>query len=289
MTVFFWGISFVATKVVVKEIPPITLAVLRFSISLLLLEVIVSSSRRRESFSKKERKNAILGGFWGVSMYFIFENAGVKFTTPSQASLLISSVPIFTIMIQDIQRKRRSSSLLYLMSFISFFGVAFIVFANGLKFNYSMLGDLFILLAAISWGMYTLYVDKLEDTDNLFSTLEITKWGLIFLLPFSMVEFVKVKPNLSSFIQPDLLLMILFLGILCSGLGYVTWNYAIRVLGSRTTNNLLYLIPLVSVVADSVMLKNPPSLSVYVGGGLIMFGVVMGEKLARKEDIKALD
>ncbi len=244
---------------------------------------------KKPKLSKKERKNAILAGFWGITMYFIFENFGIKFTTPSQASLLISSVPLFTIAIADIYRRKRSSFWLYTMSSISLCGVALIVFSNGFKFNYKMMGDAFILLAAFSWGMYTLYVDKLKEADNLVSTLEMTKWGLIFLIPFSIVEFLIVKPHFYSIFQLNLLLWLLFLGMLCSGLGYVMWNHGIKILGSRTTSNLLYLIPLVSVTADSLMMKNPPPFIVYIGGGFIMFGVIVGEKLAKKEDIKVLD
>ena len=289
ITIFFWGISFVATKVVVKEIPPITLATFRFLISLLVLKIVVQASSKKPKLSKEERKNAILAGFWGITMYFIFENMGVKFTTPSQASLLISSVPIFTIIIQDVQRKRMSSLMLYLLSFVSLTGVSLIVFSRGLTFNYSMVGDAFILIAAFSWGMYTLYVDKLEKADNIVSTLAMTKWGFIFLIPFSTIEYLIVKPHLLYVFRPDILLWFLFLGVLCSGLGYVTWNHGIKTLGSRTTNNLLYLIPVVSVAADSLMLKNSPPFIVYIGGALIMFGVIRGEKLARREDLTVSD
>ncbi len=290
LTILFWGISFVATKVVVKEIPPITLATLRFFISFFILAIaMLLSSKKKTNLSKIEKKHAALAGFWGVTMYFIFENLGVKFTTPSQASLLISAVPIFTIVIADVQRRKKSSIVLYLMSFVSLFGVALIVFSEGFKFNYGMLGDILILFAAFSWGMYTLYVDKLEKADNLASTLEMTKWGLLFLTPFSLIEVIVEKPNFSQFIRADIVLWLLFLGILCSGFGYLMWNYGVKILGSRTTSIFLYLIPLVSISADSIMLKNPPTISIYIGGTLIILGVILGKKSAKKEDVKALD
>jgi drug/metabolite transporter (DMT)-like permease len=287
LTIFFWGISFVATKVAVKEISPITLATIRFLLSFVILKIIFRISRKDSNLSREDRKNAIFAGFWGVTMYFIFENVGVKFTTPSQASLLISTVPIFTMVIQDVQRRKLSSLLSYLLSFVSLLGVALIVFSNGVEFNYGMMGNIFELLAAFSWGMYTLYVDKLGKTDNFLSTVEMTKWGMFFLFPFSIAEYSIAKPKLSYMFQPNVFLWILFLGIVCSGLGYVMWNHGIKTLGSRTTSNLLYLIPLVSVIADSWMLKNPPSLIVYLGGGLIMFGVIVGEKLATREALTA--
>ena len=290
VTVSFWGISFIAIKIVVEVIPPITLATIRFAISLLALLAFTSLTSKEKRLPKSAKKYSILAGFWGITMYFIFENIGVRFTTPSQASLLISTVPIFTIAIADLYRRKMSDFKLYIMSFLSLAGVAVIILSNGLKFNSDILGDLLVLLAAFSWGMYTLYVDKLENYDNLLTTLEMTKWGLIFLIPFSAVEIFIESPKVVNFFRPEILLWLLFLGILCSGFGYVMWNYAIKRLGSRTSSNFIYLIPLVSIIADSLVLKHVPSMGVYVGGALVMTGVILGERFSRTEEkFKARD
>ncbi len=289
ITVFFWGISFIAIKIVVRVIPPITLGAVRFAISLFTLFVFTLLTSRGEKLPKAARKYSAIAGFWGITMYFIFENIGVHFTSPSQASLLISTVPIFTIAIADIYRKKRSSWKLYAMSFLSLVGVAIIILSNGFEFSSNILGDLLILLAAFSWGMYTLYINQLEEYDNLLATLEITKWGLIFLIPFSAVEMFIESPNVVRFLHPDILVWLLFLGVLCSGFGYVMWNYAIKSLGSRTSSNFIYLIPLVSIIADSLILKNMPSMGVYIGGTLVMIGVILGERFARVEEIKVPD
>jgi len=222
-------------------------------------------------------------------VYFIFENFGVHFTTPSQASLLISTVPIFTIAIADIHRKKKSNWKLYAMSFLSLVGVAIIILSNGFEFKLGIMGDSLILFAAFSWGMYTLYVNKLEKYDNFLITLEMTKWGLIFLIPLSAIEMIVEQPNVVNFLHPDILVWLLFLGILCSGFGYVMWNYAIKSLGSRTSSNFIYIIPLVSIIADSLMLKNVPTMGIYIGGTFVMIGVILGERFARIEEIKALD
>ncbi len=233
-----------------------------------------------------EKADAKWAGFWGITAYFVFENMGVKFTTPAQASLLISTVPIFTVITADLRRKKASSAKLYLFSLLSLSGVLLITLSRGLAFNSGMFGDILVLIAALSWAFYTFHVERLGKADNILATFEMTKWGVVFLIPFSVAELFLIPPNPSRF-NSTFVLWLLFLGVLCSGLGYAMWNYGVKKLGSRTTGNLLYLIPVVSVSMDALILKNPPNVYVYVGGTLVMIGVVMSEKLARAEDTTA--
>ena len=283
--IFFWGISFVAIKVVVSVIPPITMATLRFIISWIILWIFSRLTVKDRKLPKKAKFLSAMGGLWGITIYFMFENFGVSFTTPSQASILIATVPIFTIIIADISRRKASSFMLYLMSFLSLMGVTIIIASNGFELKGDALGDLLVLGAAISWGMYTLYINKLVNYDNLLTTVEMTKWGLIFLILFSIIEISIERPNLATFLRPDVILWLLFLGILCSGFGYLMWNYAVRSLGSRTSSNFIYLIPVVSVLADTMILKNIPSVWIYIGGAITMVGIIFGERLGRKEEI----
>ncbi|BBJ28416.1 DMT family transporter [Athalassotoga saccharophila] len=285
LVIFFWGISFVAIKVVVSVIPPITMALFRFMISFLILWIFSKIRPNGQKLTRKAKALSALAGLWGITIYFIFENFGVNFTTPAQASILIATVPIFTILIMDVSRKKMSGILLYVMSFLSLIGVSIIILSNGFDFRGDVIGDLLVLVAAISWGMYTLYVEKLSGYDNLLTTVEMTKWGLIFLIPFSAVEMYIRKPNVLSFFRPDVILWLLFLGTLCSGFGYLIWNYAVRTVGSRTTSNFIYLIPVVSVIADAAILRNIPSVWLYIGGGVTMVGVIAGERLGRKEEL----
>lgn len=283
--IFFWGISFVAIKVVVSVIPPITMATLRFIISWIILWIFSRLTVKDRKLPKKAKFLSAMAGLWGITIYFVFENFGVSFTTPSQASILIATVPIFTIIIADISRRKTSSFMLYLMSFLSLAGVSMIIASNGFELKGDALGDLLVLGAAISWGMYTLYINKLENYDNLLTTVEMTKWGLIFLIPFSIIEISLERPNVTTFLRPDVILWLLFLGTLCSGFGYLIWNYAVRSLGSRTSSNFIYLIPVVSVLADTMILKNIPSVWIYIGGAITMLGVILGERIGRKEEI----
>jgi drug/metabolite transporter (DMT)-like permease len=222
--VFFWGVSFVAIKIVVGVIPPITMAVLRFCISWLILWAFSKFTiRNKISLSRKAKWLSILAGLWGITLCFIFENVGVNYTTPAQASILISTMPIFTIVITDFFKRKISSLKLYMMSLVALIGVVVVVLSNGFNIGGDVFGDILILIAAFSWDMYTFYIDKLSGYDNLVTTIEMTKWEVIFLIPFSVVEIILRHGEFVP-IKVDVVLWLLFLAMLCSGFGYLIWN-----------------------------------------------------------------
>jgi drug/metabolite transporter (DMT)-like permease len=268
---------------VVGVIPPITMAILRFCISWLILWVFSKFTiRNKINLSRKAKWLSILAGLWGITLCFIFENVGVNYTTPAQASILISTMPIFTIIITDFVKRKISSLKLYMMSLVALVGVVVVVLSNGFDLGGDVFGDILILIAAFSWGMYTFYIDKLSGYDNLITTIEMTKWGVIFLIPFSLVEIISRHGEFAP-IRTDVVLWLLFLAVLCSGFGYLIWNYVIRTIGPRSAANLIYLVPLISVISDFLILGNVPSLWFYVGGLILMTGVILGERFSREE------
>ncbi len=66
---------------------------------------------------------------------------------------------------------------------------------------------------------------------------------------------------------------IVFLGVLCSGLAYVYWYDALRVLPTAKVGSLLYLEPLVTMGVAAALLGEPIRISSVVGGVVILAGI----------------
>ena len=71
------------------------------------------------------------------------------------------------------------------------------------------------------------------------------------------------------------LISVIFLGLVASGLGYLLWNRAISVLGAKKVTNAIYLIPLVTVMADWVVFSNKPGFLLIAGAILVILGLIM--------------
>jgi drug/metabolite transporter (DMT)-like permease len=94
-SIFVWGISFVSTKVILTELPPVTIAFLRQFIALVPLYILNFIKKETLRIERKEVFSFIIAAFFGIVLYFIFENTGLAMTTASNASMLVSTIPIF--------------------------------------------------------------------------------------------------------------------------------------------------------------------------------------------------
>ncbi|NUU98748.1 multidrug transporter [Marinitoga sp. 1154] len=276
ITIIFWGISFVATKIIVHSVPPITAAFLRFFLSSLILIIFI---RKDIKYEKKEFFYMMLAGFFGVTAYFLFENTALQFTTPSNGSLIISATPVMYLLFSDILRKSFSHKIRYLGTFLAFSGVSIIVLNGRFILKLNPLGDLLMFGASFSWIFYTIFIEKLHHHDNLIITKDLNFYGMIFFLPFAFFELKNAGtcPNFQLWIQPKILIAFIYLGVFCTALGYIWWNKAIRLAGAKTTTNGIFFIPIVTVIADSIMLKNYPNIYTIIGATLVLFGNYIAE------------
>ncbi len=275
--VFFWGVSFVATRVVVLCIPPITSAFIRFLIASVALIL----------FTRKVPKlfnwHSFFAGFWGVTMYFIFENSGLVYTYPTNASLIVSSAPILYTLFSHLIQKRKTTLVEYFASMIAFLGVAIVILNGSFVLKVNFKGDLMLLGAAFAWVFYTYHVEKMPDPDSVTGVTSITLWGVITLFPFLIFE---KKPQI-SFTLP-VIVSLLYLGIVCSGIAYVFWNIGIRRAGARYTTNTIYFIPVITSVAEAVLLKTFPNFYTVLGGGLVILGLWLFNRQERRKKGESL-
>ena len=102
VTAFFWGISFISTKVVLRELPPSTIGLVRFVIASLFLAILLHKLEPGSRPKKADLPFLALSGILGISLYFFFENTGISYTSAVNASLIVTFVPLITILLDTI-------------------------------------------------------------------------------------------------------------------------------------------------------------------------------------------
>lgn len=278
LPVIFWGISFISTKVVLREIPPVSIALFRQFIALvpLLAWALIS----RTSLRVKPRDLLLMAGssFFGIVLYFVFENNGLLLTTASSASMIVASVPIFTLITEAIFFKMRISGKIVLCIVTSIAGVYLVISVNGkLDFSSSaFIGNLLVIGAMISWVIYTILSRKLGNSyDGLVITIYQTALSSVLFIPF-------VLPEIGGWRQVTLvpLLNLIYLGVFCSAVSYFSFLYAIKRLGPTVSSAFLNLIPVVSVITGFLALGERPSIIQYIGMALILLSLF---KLSRDQ------
>ncbi len=267
-TAAIWGISYIFTKTAVESIPPMTLAFIRFSIASIILFLFVDKKR---GFSLIKSKHATLSGLFGVTLYFFFENYSLKFTNPSDAALIVSSAPILAIIFYDIL-EQQFNIFEYIGSISAFVGLFFVIYGGQFSKGSSILGNIIAFGAAISWIGYTYYFEK-QSNSTTTGTFAISLWGIIFAIPLAFVEIFVLKMPVSF--NARAIAGILYLSVLASALGYFMWGMGIKLWGGKYSTIWIYTIPIFTVFADIIFLKNIPSVFFYIGGSLVAIGMIL--------------
>ena len=74
------------------------------------------------------------------------------------------------------------------------------------------------------------------------------------------------------------LFCLLFLGLVCSALGYILWNSATERLGAVVCANYIYVIPFFTMLAGAIALDEPVSAMGIIGAVLILVGLFLADR-----------
>ena len=271
--VILWGVSFSIIKIVVSEIPPITLAELRFLIATTVLFAIVKKVQPSSKLEKADVPQMILAGFLGITVYFYLQNTGVELTTASNASLIASITPIIAITMDVIIYRTKISVVQVLGIGCATIGAYLTVTANGqVDFNSATFkGNLFMVGAMFSWALYTLLNKSLQG-----------KYSGLSLITYQMI-FGTIFLTLMSFIEYDQWRMfsakafgyIIFLAVFSSALCYFLYGYALKNLDVVITTLYLNLVPVVGVFSGWCILDEIILPVQSWGGVIIILGIII--------------
>lgn len=269
---FIWGLSFINIKVAIEFVGPMTLGFIRFAIASTLLFVIVKLGKYDYKIERKDIKHMISTAIFGITLYFFFENNGIKYTNASIASLIIAGIPIFTLIGDRLVYKTKMNTLSITAVIINLLGVFLIVGRNVRNiFNASGSGYLYMLGAVLSWVAYSLLSKKLYTKySSLIITLYQSIFGTIMFLPFIFFE-----ENHFDIITGEAIINILILAVFASAIAMILYTKSMEQLGAFVSSLYLNLIPIVTIAFGFLLLGEKLSLMEFAGGGLILVSVII--------------
>lgn len=273
----FWGTSFVATKTLLLEIKPVTIIILRLIIASILLTVIAISTKRNFSLNIKSHGWIFILALIAVFHLWI-QVTGLQYTTASNTGWIIGTAPIFMAIMGLIFYKEKITLIALSGILLAVTGLL-ILFGKGDITNIGFMenrGDLLVLGSAFTWGVYSTVNKKISlSYSPLMTILYLFLMMAIIIIPFNLNS-----ETIASVVHLSWIgwLMVLFLGLFCSGVAYVIWAQALRDMESAKVGAFLYLEPLVTVAAAGLFLKEEITLLMIFSGLLITIGVFLVNK-----------
>jgi drug/metabolite transporter (DMT)-like permease len=277
--VVMWGSAFPLVKIAISEVPPITLGFLRFLIATPLL-LGYSYYRDRKGLRTVLTKHPLpmaLMALTGVMSYQVCQNIGVKLTSATNSSIIISSDPIMIAVLATVILKERMSVSRAAGILMGFIGVLIIVLSEGQwtsTGSSALLGDILSLGAALSWSIYSIVGRKLAPLESPTTiTAASTAMGTIFLLPLA---YLLETPSLPRSVSGWSALLALSLGSTC--IAYALWNKALSEEEATRAGLALFMVPVVTAILSTTFLSETVTVPLLVGAALVFLGVLISER-----------
>jgi len=264
-----WGLSFIFSKTILAEgMPTMTLAFLRY---VMTAAVMIPICLHQEG-SIRLGKWAPLGlatTLLGITVYYFFEYTGLLHTTASAASLILSLVPMMTLLYRVLLQHERISALRWACVLVSLAGVYLVIQADASEGSGSLLGNLLMVCACLCWTGYILATPRLMQAC---SSIRVTTWqaiaAVVTFAPLALFERgMWVPVSLKAW------LCIFLLAVFCSAICYVLYGVAIRSVDSLTVSLSININPIVACIAGAALLKESLTALQLLGGVMIMLAV----------------
>jgi drug/metabolite transporter (DMT)-like permease len=280
LAILLWGCSFVATKAALREISPPTLLFTRFALGTALLVLIVAAGGRNPVPPRDTWPALALMGFIGVFLHHMLQAYALTMTTATHAGWLIGLIPIWSAVLSATLLKERFGGMKLAGLVGGFIGALLVITRGQLSGGTLQLpgtrGDFLILLSTINWAVYSVVGRAtLKRLGSNRATAGAMLFGWLMLTPLFLFK--------SGWRELSNLSMggwgaILFLGIGCSGLGYLFWYSALERIEVSRVAAFLYIQPLVTLVAAVILLNERITMTTVIGGLVVLVSVFVMQR-----------
>lgn len=276
ITVVVWATTFIATKLLLTDFKPIEILFYRFALGYLTLWLL---SPRYFAWQGLKQELTFLGaGFCGITSYFLCENTALAYTTTSNVGVIVSLCPLFTALLAIYFLKtEKPNARFYLGCLFAIIGVALISFNGKFILALNPLGDILAVCACLFWACYSILTKKSSNCGYpiILLTRRFFFYGIILMIP--TLYLFNFEWELSRLTKIDNTLNLIFLGVGASALCFVSWNYALKLLGAVKISIYIYLIPIFTIIAAIFILNEPFTSIAAIGTLLTLAGVLLSE------------
>jgi len=267
-----WGASFVSMKICYRWFTPYSLLKYRLLVSTATLAVLLATGKRSFRLDKKDIPNIFLCGALGVFFYYLLEFVSIQWMSASANSILIGAIPVASLLATVIVSKAHITWRVGVSVVLSTLGIIIVSgFQREPLTGKFLLGVMMMLGAILSWVAYGFLSARLMVK---YDSVVVTFYQLMSGALLSILFFPKARVNWNS-IGFEGLLHLLFLGAIGSGVCYLMYNRAVRVLNVTVANTVMNFVPLVTIVVEALVFRRLPCMGTFVGGTLIIAAAML--------------
>lgn len=285
VTAFLFGSMEVACKVGGAELDPFQLTFLRFAIGGLILLPFAVAEMKRRGVRLHARDLLMLAGVGtlGIPVSMVLFQLSIMSSNASTVSVLICTSPFFVMLFAHIFTEEKLNRYKLRVLGIALIGIVFMLRPWDVQQGNSMFGMLLMLLAALTFGGYTVAGKVLVKRMGLMAQTSLSfLFGSFVLL---LVILLMGRPVLAG--VADNLPIVLYVGIMVTGIGYFCYFKSIELSDAATGSFAFFLKPAIAPVLAAVILRETILWNTFVGIGLILAASLLNIVQQKKEGSRA--
>ncbi len=274
-TMIFWGLSFVATKIALENVPTFTLVFVRFSLAALIF-ISLRRGWKWPNFTRKDHVKMVLLALFEPGLYFIFETIGLQHTSAAKASLIIATIPVVVLVLSTLMLGERVSGTRIVGIVLSFGGIILLAVGDSNfkpALHGSLFGDLLIGGAVISASLYIVFA---RDLGRNYSSLDITFIQIVYGASFFLIPSLFELPNLHwGAITLRSTIAVLYLTVFATVVAFMLYNYALSKVSASRASVFINGIPVVTAISAWIILNERLTILQISGGTLVLSAVFL--------------
>lgn len=272
LTVCVWGGVYVAGKVVLGIIPPITTLCVRYILSVLALFSVLGVTHRFQAIEKKDWSKLAIIGVAGYFCSILLQTYGMKFANASIASLINAMNPV-AIILFAVPLLGERITLTKVVAVACSVGGAYAIL-GGAAGQDEMLGVLCSITSVVIWSLVSILVRRMSAR---YDPLVLTAYGIaiatVCILPASAWELHTTDMQVQ--LQGSAVLGLLYMGFLGTALAHYLWNHSLSLIEAGRCSLFYPLQPLVATILGVAFLHEPLTVNLVIGGLLIIGGILV--------------
>src|SRR5262249_33988800 len=272
-----YATSYVVTRIVLDDVPPTILALLRLVVGAAVLVPLGRRSGASDSAkpTKRDRAHVFWMGALGFAAAFALSHWGIARSSATNAALLIVLEPLTLVVLGPLLLGERLTRREALGAAVAVAGAVLVVL-NGvpgvtLEIFPRWRGDALLVLSGVAYASYSLFGRTVLTGSNATAiTARSIVWGALVMAPLAALEWASgARPTLT----PSAIVGTLYLAFVITAGAYLVWNWALARVEAARAAPFLTVQPVVGAVLGALVLGEPATRFTSIGGGLVARGL----------------
>ncbi|NJL92313.1 MAG: DMT family transporter [Anaerolineae bacterium] len=267
-----WGSSFLLIKIVVEALGPLPLVSLRVGLAAALMIAYLQATHRLAKLRWSDVGGVAIAGFLNVALPFSLIARAEESIDSSLATILNSTVPLFSLVIAHFFLKDERLNLTRLLGLMIGYGGIIMLTWRGLQTAGAspLAGQVMMLGASLSYGIALVFIRaRLRHIESITIAGTTLLAASVMIIPLTLVS--APLPSASRF-STDILAAVITLAVINTVAAYFLFYYLLDQWGTRASV-VTYVFPPVGIALGAIFLNETVDASLLAGAALILGGV----------------